>query len=237
MKNRWFTLAEILIVVVLFGLLSGIIIQTYMTISQVSFRLHQEKEIAKEALILSQVLENLSQSTTIDYWKYSSDQLIHSQWIVEKLQLKGNDQTEYEISSTGSCISSKDLYDRASDEKKQEKSDSPLDQSCQLQLITTTGGKSQTSFLLDGKNFKMSQIQFKVMPFMGKAELKTALENEKTTPDDGKPAFWILGNLYSNYYNPHKRSNNILLPIQLFFSLQGETESIYSQTRNNETQH
>ena len=47
MKNKAFTLVEILIVVWLFWLLSGIILQTYTTISRISYRIQQEKEIAK----------------------------------------------------------------------------------------------------------------------------------------------------------------------------------------------
>lgn len=208
--------------------------QSYTTISQVSFRIHQEKEIAKEALILSQVLENLAQTTTIDYSQYETSQLQADKGIVEKLHLKGNDETQYEISSTGKCISNKELYNRAQPLQKEEKSDATPDPTCQLQLISTKEGKSQTSTLLDGKNFKLSKISFKLMPFIGKEQLKARLSTNNSenqtdkTPDDAKPAFWLLGNLYSNYYNPHKRSNNIILPLQLFFSLQGETPSLYS---------
>lgn len=226
---------EILIVIVLFGMLAGIIMQSYTTISQVSFRIHQEKEIAKEALMLSQILENLAQTTTIDYSKYESSELSSTKWIVEKLHLKGNDKTQYEIFSTESCITNKALHDRAPQAPKEEKSDTTPDPTCQLQLISTKEGKSQTSTLLDGKNFKLSKISFKIMPFMGKEKRQEYLQNPNSettpinTPDDAKPAFWLLGNLYSNYYNPHKRSNNIILPLQLFFSLQGETPSLYSQ--------
>lgn len=225
---------EILIVIVLFGMLAGIIMQSYTTISQVSFRIHQEKEIAKEALMLSQILENLAQTTTIDYSKYESSELSSTKWIVEKLHLKGNDKTQYEIFSTESCITNKALHDRAPQAQKEEKSDTTPDPTCQLQLISTKEGKSQTSTLLDRKNFKLSKISFKIMPFMGKEDRQKDLQNPNSEntpinmPDDAKPAFWLLGNLYSNYYNPHKRSNNIILPLQLFFSLQGETPSLYS---------
>ena len=59
MKRKAFTLVEILIVLVIFWMLSGIMLKTYSTISQVSFRIGQDKELAKESLILSQVLDKI----------------------------------------------------------------------------------------------------------------------------------------------------------------------------------
>jgi hypothetical protein len=56
-------------------------LKTYSTITQVSFRIGQDKELAKESLILSQVLDNISQTATIDYKRYEKN-MIH---------LSGND--------------------------------------------------------------------------------------------------------------------------------------------------
>ena len=44
MKKSAFTLVEILIVVILFGLLSGIILKTYTTITKVAFRIEQDSK-------------------------------------------------------------------------------------------------------------------------------------------------------------------------------------------------
>lgn len=233
MKKNWFTLAEILIVVILFWMLAGIIIKTYTTISQVSFRLQQEKEIAKEALVLSQVLDNLAQSTTIDYDQYKSSDLdlVATNGIVDTLYLSG-DSGKYQISSS-SCKKDDKITEKL------ENSDQSTEQSenqknCQLLLTTTIGGKTTENSLLDGKNFKLSKMQFKIIPFIWKEDLKKNLASD--TPKDWKPAFWILGTLYSNYYNPQKRTNNISLPLQLFFSLQGKTESLYSDINTNDWQ-
>ena len=210
--------------------------KTYTTISQVSFRIQQEKEIAKEALVLSQVLDNLAQSTTIDYDQYKSSDLVTNNGIVDTLYLSG-DARKYQISSSKSCKEDDNIT------KKLENSDLSTEKSedlnpCQLLLTTTTGG--QTTSLLDGKNFKLSKIKFKIIPFIWKRELKEKLQSETSDlsklPQDWKPAFRLLGTLYSNYYNPQKRTNNISLPLQLFFSLQGETESLYSDTNTNDWQ-
>lgn len=206
--------------------------KTYTTISQVSFRIQQEKEIAKEALVLSQVLDNLAQSTTIDYGKYQSSDLVATNGVVDTLYLSG-DAGKYEISSSNSC-----KEDDNKITEKPEKPEKPEDLNpCQLLLTTTIGGQTTENSLLDGKNFKLSKIQFKIIPFIWKRELKEKLKTDASdTPQDWKPAFWILGTLYSNYYNPQKRTNNISLPLQLFFSLQGKTESLYSDSNTNDWQ-
>ena len=238
MKKNWFTLAEILIVVILFWMLAGIIMKTYTTISQVSFRIQQEKEIAKEALVLSQVLDNLAQSTTIDYEKYQSSDLVANNGVVDTLYLSG-DNGKYQISSSDSCKEDDKITEKL------EKSDLSTEKSedlnpCELLLTTTIGDQTTENSLLDGKNFKLSKIKFKIIPFIWKSELKESLQKENPylskLPQDWKPAFRLLGTLYSNYYNPQKRTNNISLPLQLFFSLQGETESLYSDTNTNDWQ-
>lgn len=233
MKKNWFTLAEILIVVILFWMLAGIIIKTYTTISQVSFRLQQEKEIAKEALVLSQVLDNLAQSTTIDYEQYQSSDLVANNGIVDSLYLKGDNGDEYQISSINTCLTDQELYEQA--EKSEPKTENQKEETpCQLSFTGTTKDWKTSHLLLDGKNFKLSKMQFKIIPFIWKEDLKKNLASD--TPKDWKPAFWILGTLYSHYYNPNKWTNNISLPLQFFFSLQGKTESLYSIIDENATQ-
>ena len=238
MKKNWFTLAEILIVVILFWMLAGIIMKTYTTISQVSFRIQQEKEIAKEALVLSQVLDNLAQNTTIDYEKYQSSDLVANNGIVDTLYLSG-DSGKYQISSSDTCSPAQELYEQA--EKSEPKTENQKEETpCQLSFTGTTQNWETNHLLLDGKNFKLSKMQFKIIPFIWKSELKESLQKENPDlsklPQDWKPAFRLLGTLYSNYYNPKKRTNNISLPLQLFFSLQGKTESLYSDTNTNDWQ-
>lgn len=234
MKKNWFTLAEILIVVILFWMLAGIIIKTYTTISQVSFRLQQEKEIAKEALVLSQVLDNLAQSTTIDYERYKSSDLdlVANNGVVDSLYLSGDDG-KYQISSINTCLSAQELYEQA--EKSDPKTEHQKEEvPCQLLLTSSNQDWETTHLLLDGKNFKLSKMQFKIIPFIWKEDLKKNLASE--TPQDWKPAFRLLGTLYSHFYNPNKWTNNISLPLQFFFSLQGKTESLYSIIDENATQ-
>ena len=120
-------------------MLAGIIIKTYTTISQVSFRLQQEKEIAKEALVLSQVLDNLAQSTTIDYDQYKSSDLdlVATNGIVDSLYLKGDNGDEYQISSINTCLTDQELYEQA--EKSEPKTENQKEETpCQLSFTGTT---------------------------------------------------------------------------------------------------
>lgn len=212
--------------------------KTYTTISQVSFRIQQEKEIAKEALVLSQVLDNLAQSTTIDYGQYKLSDLVATNGIVDTLYLSG-DTGKYQISSINTCLTDQKFDEQA--EKSEPKTENQKEETpCQLSFTGTTQSWETSHLLLDGKNFKLSKIQFKIIPFIWKSDLKKSLQSENPDlsklPQDWKPAFRLLGTLYSNYYNPQKRTNNISLPLQLFFSLQGKTESLYSDTNTDDWQ-
>lgn len=187
--------------------------------------------------MLSQVLDNLAQSTTIDYEQYQSSDLVANNGIVDSLYLKGDNGDEYQISSINTCLTDQELYEQA--EKSEPKTENQKEETpCQLSFTGTTKDWKTSHLLLDGKNFKLSKMQFKIIPFIWKEDLKKNLKKNlaSDTPQDWKPAFWILGTLYSNYYNPQKRTNNISLPLQLFFSLQGKTESLYSDINTNDWQ-
>lgn len=249
MKKKAFTLAEILIVLVLFGMLAGIILKTYTTISQVSFRIHQEKQVAKEALLLSQVLENLAQDHTIDYDKYTSPDLVKKAWVVDILYLKDNNENRLSIQSTCkeaisasefltfSKLEPQKLWEDSTQQtwEKIKKSD------CKLTMTKTPQAwenwnehKEAEITLLDSSNFLMTKIQFRILPYIGIDDMKKALQAEETQilPPLAQPWFQISGILYSKFYHPHKRSNNIALPFQLFFTLGGNLPSLYD---SNET--
>lgn len=251
MKKKAFTLAEILIVLVLFGMLAGIIFKTYTTISQVSFRIHQEKQVAKEALLLSQVLENLAQDHTIDYKKYkeTNTHLQDAKGLVDILYLKDNNNNQIEIKSDCnteisaseflkfSKLEPQSLWEATNQDQweKIKKSD------CKLTMTKTTKAwenwnehKEAEITLLDSSNFLMTKIQFRILPYIGIDEMKTEWEKWTTNilPPLAQPWFQISGILYSKFYHPHKRSNNIVLPLQLFFTLGGNLPSLYD---SNET--
>lgn len=244
MKNKAFTLVEILIVVWLFWLLSGIILQTYTTISRISYRIQQEKEIAKEALVLTQVLENLAQTTTIDYSEYKYPKLQRSEGIVSKLHLKDENNQGITINTTGTCFQASELRDQKENWSSSEPELLPMENEGTLKNIRNSNCKlileknRERITLLDSKKFNISQAQFKIIPFISNQELQNIYASErkntdiKELPPAGKPGFWLFITLTSKHYTPSQRSNNVVLPLQTFVSLQGTTPSIYSPVKN-----
>lgn len=244
MKNKAFTLVEILIVVWLFWLLSGIILQTYTTISRISYRIQQEKEIAKEALVLTQVLENLAQTTTIDYSEYKYPKLQRSEGIVSELHLKDENNQGITINTTGTCFQASELRKEKENWSSSEPELLPMENEGTLKNIRNSNCKlileknRERITLLDSKKFNISQAQFKIIPFISNQDLQNIYtsENQNTDisklPSAGKPGFWLFITLTSKHYTPSQRSNNVVLPLQTFVSLQWTTPSIYSPVEN-----
>ena len=236
MKNKAFTLVEILIVVWLFWLLSGIILQTYTTISRISYRIQQEKEIAKEALVLTQVLENLAQTTTIDYSKYRYSDLQSSGGMVSELHLKDENNQGITINTTGTCFQASELREQKENWSSSEEEILNTIRNSNCKLILEKNWKEIK--LLDSKKFNISQAQFKIIPFISNQDLQKIYEienqdsNISKLPPAGKPGFWLFITLTSKHYTPSQRSNNVVLPLQTFVSLQWTTPSIYSPVKN-----
>ena len=244
MKNKAFTLVEILIVVWLFWLLSGIILQTYTTISRISYRIQQEKEIAKEALVLTQVLENLAQTTTINDSKYSYSDLQTSEGVVSELHLKDEKNQGITIKTDGACFQASELREQKENWSSSKLELLPVEKEETLKTIRNSNCKLileknwETITLLDSKKFNISQAQFKIIPFISNQDLQKIYEIEKQDsnieelPPAGKPGFWLFITLTSKHYTPSQRSNNVVLPLQTFVSLQWTTPSIYSPVKN-----
>ena len=244
MKNKAFTLVEILIVVWLFWLLSGIILQTYTTISRISYRIQQEKEIAKEALVLTQVLENLAQTTTIDYSKHPYWDLQASDGMVSELYLKDEKNQGISIKTDGACFQASELREQKENWSSSELELLPVEKGETLKTIRNSNCKLileknwETITLLDSKKFNISQAQFKIIPFISNQDLQNiyGIENQDSNisklPPAGKPGFWLFITLTSKHYTPSQRSNNVVLPLQTFVSLQWTTPSIYSPVEN-----
>ena len=169
MKNKAFTLVEIIIVVWLFWLLSGIILQTYTTISRISYRIQQEKEIAKEALVLTQVLENLAQTYTIDYSKpeYSYSDLQSSGGIVSELHLKDEKNQGITIKTDGACFQASKLREQKENWSSSEIELLPVEKEETLKTIRNSNCKLileknwEKITLLDSKNSTLAKPSLK----------------------------------------------------------------------------
>ena len=225
MKRKAFTLVEILIVLVIFWMLSGIMLRTYSTISQVSFRIGQDKELAKESLILSQVLDNIAQTATIDYERYENEMIDLSKdevrWFTDYLYLTWDIWTWTALYTTWDCESSSWLYNE--DYIRPE-----ITKPCRF-VLKKWDNWPETILLWDSENWSweylVSKIKFRVVPY---DTSKNIINHMVTNYAPWQPAFWAIGAIYSKFYNPKRRSTSSILPIQLFYGLKWETPSIYS---------
>lgn len=77
--------------------------------------------------------------------------------------------------------------------------------------------------LLTNKNIVQSKMHFRVIPY---GDNKTILEGNSDI-QLGQPGFWILGTLVGKFFESEKRTNNNILPLQFFYTLNGPTENIY----------
>ena len=213
--KKAFTLVEIIIVIVIFALLSGTILRTYTTITKIAFRIEQDKELAKEVLILSQVLHNIAEEATIDYEKYQAKgiDLKQEKGITDTLYLTWGIRTGTEIASVGDCEKSSNLYTSSYQTEKSDFS------GCKLLLTKEYAPDTAVTLLWNG-NINQSKMKFKVIPHLPNNQQDSEI-------DTGKPGFRILGSIYSAFYNPQRRENKSVFPIQLFLGLQGKTPNIY----------
>ena len=226
MKRKAFTLVEILIVLVIFWMLSGIMLKTYSTISQVSFRIGQDKELAKESLILSQVLDNIAQTATIDYERYKNERIDLSKdevrWFTDYLYLTRDIWTWTALYTTWYCEASSGLYNE--EYLRPEITWEP----CRF-VLKKWNDWPEIVLLWDSENWSweylVSEIKFRVVPY---DTSKNIINHMVTNYAPWQPAFWAIGAIYSKFYNPKRRSTSSILPIQLFYGLKWETPSIYS---------
>jgi prepilin-type N-terminal cleavage/methylation domain-containing protein len=68
--KKAFTLLETLIVIVIIGILAVVLVESYTTVSGIAFRIQQEKHLSEESLMLTQMLQSISDTAAIDYEKY-----------------------------------------------------------------------------------------------------------------------------------------------------------------------
>jgi prepilin-type N-terminal cleavage/methylation domain-containing protein len=69
--KRAFTLIEMLIVICILGIFSVVLFRTYRTVSEISFRVEQQKIVNEEFLFVSEVLQNFANRNSIDFTKYN----------------------------------------------------------------------------------------------------------------------------------------------------------------------
>ncbi len=203
--KKWFTLMEILIVTVIVGMLGVLLMRTYVTMTRIAFRVQQEKQVTEQAVMLTQVVQNLSDSMTIDYAKYNAEfwtsHLTQMSGLVDTLYLTDGTQT-VSVWTTGDC---------------------------QQQVAYMTGNGCAVVLSYTGQNpivltqtgrANITPLQFKIIPY---AAADDYFADPSLCPVNlgsclYHPWFWMMTQMHTPYIHD-TRESNISIPVQVFFSL------------------
>ena len=203
--KKAFTLIELLIVIVILGILTLVLFSAYNKISEISFRVEQERKVNEELLFLSEVLQNFANRNSIDFGKYGSG-LATSNWFTWTLYLSWEDG-QFSIYTSWNCAN----YSEAPTHEK-------LDDGCFF--FFKGDGKEPVQLTKDSVYF--SQARFKIIPYSD----KYFGSDEGATPCDtnyfacvNDDWFWLFTDVYPRFYNTWVWSNNIHVLVQHFFNI------------------
>jgi uncharacterized alpha/beta hydrolase family protein len=146
-------------------MLGVILMQTYVTMTRIAFRIQQEKQVTEQAVMFTQVLQNFADTMTIDYTRYTDTQsatyLVDNQGMVPVLYLTGAQGT-VAIDSIGNCAAQVLREENDCAVRIQQNDESPF-------TLTHTGRATITA------------LQFKIIPY---ATDKQYFENPSLCPNN-----------------------------------------------------
>ena len=211
---KWFTLLEMMIVIVIVWILAVVLTESYITISRTALRIEQEKNISEESLVLTQIFQSVADEATIDYEKYWS-KLQDSNWFTWTLYLTWWQWSWTSIYTTGDCL---DLDKNFESDEDGNISQSILDYTgCYLAMKQWE--ENEETQLTIPWNVVISKAMFRIIPFDSDENYFTWEDTNNIVINDvHQPAFWMFIHLYAPLYQP-TWTNKIDLPLQLFFNL------------------
>ena len=216
--KKGFTLIETVIVLVIIGILWVVLVESYTTISGVAFRIQQEKNLSEESLMITQILQSITDTASIDYEKYDST-LADTQGFVDTLYLTWGQRSGASIFATGECLPLEWAFPILPDGTYPNPTEI-LSAGSGCHLILFQDGRETPLF--PPHKFIISEAMFKIIPFDSEERYFNApkYENQILLNEVAKPAFWLFIHLYSPFYQPVGK-NAIDQPLQLFFNLNG----------------
>ena len=209
-KLKWFTLIEMLIVMVIVGILAVVLTESYITISKMALKIEQEKNISEESLVLTQIFQSISDEATINYKEYDGA-LSGTNWFTEQLYLTWEQRSWTSISSTWNCLNLD--WDFQPNEVWEVNIDIKDYSWCSL--VLEKNGK--TTPLLYKWKVIPSKVLFKIIPYDSDTNYFTGTETNIINKLH-QPWFRVFIHLYSPLYKP-TWTNKIDEPLQLFFNL------------------
>ncbi len=199
-KKFWFTLLELLISISIIAILVVILFRAFNTISEVSFRAQQEKNIQQELIRINQSLQNIADNHSIDFDRYkenSEDK--HSSLFLSW-------ESKIEITSTWNCL----LDTKIQTGFDQEQIDNP----CQLIIIPEDWEIIEIS---SPSQSIISQPFFTIHPNKANSEI---IKNENNPHlQIRQPGFQLNFTIYSPIYQKWNRVKTSKILFQQFFNL------------------
>ena len=217
MKQKWFTLIEMLIVIFIIWILSVVLVESYITISRTALRIEQEKNLSEEALILTQTFQAISDEATIDYEKYNEIDLQGNGWFTDKLYLTWWQRSWTSIYTSGgdNCLELEWNFSPNEDWSYPDFSNKVRNALTWCELILEQGEDNIVSLVPSWKVI-VSKVKFRVIPYDSDENYFDG--DGIVTNDVHQPAFWMFIHLYAPFYQP-TWTNKIDQPLQLFFNL------------------
>lgn len=211
MKKKAFTLLEMLIVIVILWIFSGVLFRTYNIISDISFRIEQQRKVNEELLFLSEILQNFANRNSIDFDAYEHDwlsELINLHWFTGVLYLSWEDW-KFHIYSSWECV-----------EFSQLPSTSQLWSGCSLYLQKDNDLENPDPIKLTDWSVYFTRAKFKIIPYSD----KYFTDNSNTCDsnyfacvnDDG---FRLFVDVYPKLYKGDNWANDVHLLVQQFFNI------------------
>ena len=211
---KWFTLIEMIIVMVIIGILAVVLTESYLTVSKTALRVEQEKNISEESLILTQIFQAISDEATIDYDRYDDSKinLENSGWFIDVLYLTGGKWAWASITASGNCLELE--WNFVPDDKWNINKNIQDYTGCSI-ILEQNGIQTQ---LTTPWKVVVSKVMFRVIPYNSDEYYFKNWKDGTVINNIHQPAFWMFIHLYAPLYQP-TGTNKVDQPLQLFFNL------------------
>lgn len=217
---KWFTLLEMIIVMIIVGILAVVLTESYTTISRTALKIEQEKNLSEESLILTQIFQAISDEATIDYNAYSEKEidLSATSWFTDILYLTGWQWSWTSIYTTwDDCLELDNNFPSNADGTYPDVSEKVRNALSWCELVLNQQG--QTTSLISNWKVITSKVKFRIIPYDSDENYFNKEDEDYIAINDvHQPAFWMFIHLYASFYQP-TWTNKIDQPLQLFFNL------------------
>ena len=203
--KKAFTLIELLIVICILGILTFVLFSAYKKVSEISFRIEQQRKINEELLLMSEILQNFANRNSIDFGKYVGDEsLINQEGFSYNLYLSWEDW-QLKIYATWNCVEYWKIPESSN-----------LEGWCAFYL--EKDGHSPIKLTNDSVYF--TRAKFKIIPYSDQyfsSSNDLCQTNYLACIND--VWFWLFTDIYPRAYNESIWSNNIHVLVQHFFNI------------------